>query len=90
MTDYSIYSPHTGGQVRFQQMRLFPTKGLTVLHEFLRIVFQTYEPGVVPIPTGAVTVEDAELMQRLQDRGMHVRRLLLNHACMDSGSDGVT
>ncbi|KNC55152.1 peptidase M28D family protein [Thecamonas trahens ATCC 50062] len=39
-----------------------------------------YEPGVVQIPAGAITTEDADMLRRMQDRG-HVLSLALALNC---------
>ena len=46
VTDFSIYSPHTG--------------------------LQDYAPGVPKIPTACITIEDAEMMERMSKRGVKI------------------
>ncbi|KAF7278802.1 hypothetical protein GWI33_007953 [Rhynchophorus ferrugineus] len=41
---------------------------------------QDYEDGVVPIPTASITKEDANMLQRMQDRGDTIKlKLVLNY-----------
>lgn len=47
---------------------------------------QSYQENVTKIPTACITIEDAELLHRMQQRGIYIYRLILTTTSMQPNS----